>query len=103
MLVLGEDEHVRKGAGALAEGAEFDVADVLAFFYPEVDGFELVAFADDFVGEAELAVELEGAGVDDEGARGRARFGGFVDDADANAQPSAATVPIPGPSVLPRR
>ena len=37
MLVLGEDEHVGEGAEALAEFAEFDVADVLAFD-PEVDG-----------------------------------------------------------------
>ena len=85
VLVLGEDEHEREGAEALAEGAEFDVADVFAFD-PEVYGIELVASADDFVGDAELAVELERAGVDDEGARGGARFGDFVDDADADAE-----------------
>ena len=85
VLVLGEDEHKGERAEALAEVAEFDVADVLAF-YPEVYGFELVAFVDDFVGDAELAVELEGAGMDDEGPGGGARFGGFVDDADADAK-----------------
>ena len=85
MLVLGEDEHIGEWAEALAEGAEFDVADALAF-YPEIHGFELVAFADDFIGEAELAVELERAGVDDESTGGGARLGDFVDDADSNAE-----------------
>jgi hypothetical protein len=64
VLVLGKDEHVREGAEALAEGAEFDVADVFAFD-PEVYGFEFVSFVHDFVGKAQLAVELERAGVDD--------------------------------------
>ena len=85
MRVLREDEHVGEGAEALAEGAEFDVADVLAFD-PEVYGDELVSFFDNFAREAELAVELEGAGVDDESAGGGARLGGFVDDADADAE-----------------
>ena len=47
---------------------------------------ELDAVADDFVGDAELAVELERAGVDDEGAGGGARLGDFVDDANADAE-----------------
>ena len=37
----------------------------------------LLPLLHDFVGDAELAVELEGAGVDDEGAGGGARFGGL--------------------------
>ena len=37
-------------------------------------------------GEAELAVELEGACVDNHGAGVEAGGGGFVDDADRNAK-----------------
>ena len=85
MSVLLEHEHEREGTEALAELAELDVGGVLGF-HPEVDGDELGAAAHDFVGEAELAVELEGAGVDDEGAGSGARFGDFIDDADADAE-----------------
>jgi hypothetical protein len=87
VLVLGEDEHIGERAQALAECAELDVADASAFD-PEVYGKELVAEADHLVGEADLAVELECAGVDDQRARGDAWFGDLVDDADADAEAS---------------
>ena len=86
VLVLREDEHEGEGAEALAESPRSTWRPCLPLTQ-RLTASTWIAARDDFVGDAELAVELERAGVDDEGARGRARFGGFVDDADADAEP----------------
>jgi hypothetical protein len=87
VLVLREDEREGKGAEACAELAEDGAGDAIAGD-PEVDGFDLAAALDDGIGEAELRVELEGAGLDGESSGGGPGFWCLVDDADAYAEPS---------------
>src|SRR5690348_2764334 len=81
MLVLGKGvkERIRRDAGAdILEGD----TRLLPALHPEIDGWNLVAAADDGVAEVELAIELEGPRVNGECAGGGAGSGGLVDDSD---------------------
>ncbi len=54
---------------------------------PKIDGGYVVTFGDHGLGEVELAVEFERAGLHREGARGGSGLGGLVDDANLDAEP----------------
>src|SRR5262249_17907780 len=53
---------------------------------PEIDGRHPVPARDHLLGEIELPIELERARLHRERARGGARLGGLVDDADFDAR-----------------
>ena len=83
MVVLGKAKQEGVRAEARAEVAEIE-ARRLPARVEEVRHFDLYAGLDDIVGEAELAVELQRARVDDEGARGLPRSRVLVDNAERN-------------------
>ncbi len=85
VLVLGEHQHMGEGADPLADVAELHPAGLLAP-RPEVHRGEGQAFRLHRFGEAELAIELQGARLDRQGAGGGARLGRLVDDAHLDAQ-----------------
>src|SRR5262249_8499204 len=70
MLILGEDlqEGVRRHAGSQRIQRNFRLAHALD---PEIASWHLMALGDDGFREVELPVELECAGLDGEGTRGR--------------------------------
>ena len=80
MLVLREDMQEGIGGQTLADRLERQARGLLAPD-PEIDRRVLVAAGDDLAGQVELAVELQGAGLDRQGSRGGSGFGGLVDDA----------------------
>ncbi len=86
MLVLGKDVEERVGGKSGADVLESQAGLLLAF-HPKVDGGDLVTQGQDGVGEIQLAVELEGPGLDRQGSRGRAGLRGFVDDPARYAEP----------------
>ncbi len=80
MLVLRKDQQERVGSQVRADFFERKARLRLAPD-PEPNGWNLVAACDHDIGKPELAIELERARVYHECTRGRARFGGLVDDA----------------------
>ncbi len=86
VVVLGEAEHERVRAEALADVTERDDGH-LARPVAEVEAIEPEAAGDDVVGDAELAVELEGAGLDGHRAGRLARAGVSVDQAERTPRP----------------
>jgi len=84
VLVLRKDHHEGERADAGAHRAELHVRHFAAA-NPEIDSGKAQAACHHIVGDADFAIELERAGVNDERARGRARLGHLVDDAHAHA------------------
>ena len=89
MVVLRIGQREWKGTDAVAEVAEVDGDDVVCgapgAAFAQMDGVEPNAGVHDFVGEPELLVELEGARVDDHGARVLSRPVVVVDQTQGNA------------------
>ncbi len=85
MLVLGEDEHVVERPEALADGVQVDMGHRLAAG-PESHGPDLVPGVHHRLGDADLAVEFQGARLHGQGPRGRARLCGLVDHPHRDAQ-----------------
>src|SRR5207249_10098622 len=86
VLVLRVDEPVRKGAPARAQAAEVEVRGSSASG-PEICCGEHQARFDHFVGDTELAVELQRPRLNRQRTRSGPWFGRFVDDADPDAEP----------------
>jgi hypothetical protein len=85
VLVLGED--LQKGIGRHAGSQRAQRNRRLAHALdPEIARKDLMPPGDDGVREIELPVEFERAGLHGDGARGRPRLGGLVDDPDLDAQ-----------------
>ena len=85
VLVLGED--VEEGVGRQAGADSFKREPRRRFTLdPKIDGGDLVARRDHGLGEIELAVEFERAGLHRQSARGRTRLGGLVDNAHIDAE-----------------
>ena len=84
MVVLREAEGEGIGAQAFAEVAEFDLRDLLVAL-PEVGGPHLDPATNHVFRETELAIEFQGARLDDHGAGGLAGAGVLLDDARLDA------------------
>jgi len=79
--VLGEDVQERVGRQTRADIFEREAR--LPFSLdPKIDGRNPVAFGDRGIGKVQLPIELQRAGLDGKGARGRPGLGGLVDDAE---------------------
>ncbi|MNQ91801.1 hypothetical protein D3C85_1071980 [compost metagenome] len=85
VLVLREDFQEWIGRQALADSVQRQARDLLALD-PEVGGRHQVALLHDGVGQVQLAVQLQGAGLHGQCAGSGAGFEGLVDDAHGNAQ-----------------
>lgn len=72
VFVLRIDQRIWKRTEALADGAEVEAGDAAAVA-PDVCGLRGAALGDDFVGDADLGVELEGARLNGHGARSGSR------------------------------
>ncbi len=82
--VLGKGDRKGKRRAPLADEAERDAGRPRAF-NPEIDGRDRYPAFHDQVGDSELPVELERAGLNRQRARRRTCFGRPVDDAHGNA------------------
>ncbi len=84
--VLRIDHHVGEGAEAAPHVAERDAGDFLAA-HPEIDGAEFEPVAQDDVGEADLAIELEGPRLHGERPRRGPGLRRLGDDAQPHTEP----------------
>ena len=85
VLVLRVDDHVRKRRQPGADVPECHAARLSAT-HPQIDGGEAQSVVDHLGVYAELAIELERARVNHQGARRGARLRRLVDDAHAHAE-----------------
>ena len=86
MLVLGKDAQIGVRGHANAGLLEVEAGLALAA-RPQVYGRNLMRSRDNGVGEIELSIELERAGLNGERARGCARLGGLVHDPHPGSEP----------------
>ncbi len=86
VFILGVDQSVGKRTEARAQPAELDVRGLLSPG-PEICRGELEPRRHHLLGETELAIQLESARLQRHRARGRARLGALVDDANPDAEP----------------
>ena len=87
MLVLGQAEREGEGAEAKAHVAQPDGADLRASL-AQTHRLDLRAALDQALAQAELIVELQGAGMDHEGTGSPARPVVLINDAKRHAVPA---------------
>ena len=85
MLILRVNQHVWIRAHPGTDVAESDARGFPAA-HPQVGGGEMEPFSDQGVGDTHLPIQLEGAGVHHQRARGSPGLGRFVDNAHAHAE-----------------
>ena len=86
VLILRKDEKVRKWGESGPNRSDVGSRDVPAVD-PEVHRVERDGARDDVVGDPQLAIELQGAGMDHQRSRRGSRLGDLVDDPDGDAAP----------------
>ncbi len=83
--VLRKDEEERERAQSLAHIVQWYACDARTC-NPQVDRHIWQAGGDHCIGEADLAIELQRAGMDAQRTRRRARFCRLIDDSNAHTQ-----------------